>query len=260
MKIKKRNRMHCNIRSFFIITLVIFVQSGLLGCASSNVSREANDNVAVGYQNANSSIDNMGNGSVADSYGNMSQTTKGVLVGGAAGAVIGGVTTGVGALTGLASGAILGGAYGSYLDSNTTLVDQLENRGVKVMVLGDQVRLVMHSSHTFIGFTPEIRPGVYSTLDLVARFLNQYTTMSVRVAAYTNATESARISRAISKEQAESIVRYLWRKGVNTRMLTAAGMGGTNLVTENSMNLDAGWNYRLEITAEKLPITGTTLG
>lgn len=255
MKLKKLKWMQ-NIRVFLMFILAIY----LSGCASSNVSREANDNAVVGYQNATATFGGAGNGSIADSYGNMSQTTKGVMLGGAVGAAVGGATTGVGALTGLASGAILGGAYGAYLDSNISLTDQLENRGVKVMILGDQIRLVMLSATVFNAYTPEIRPGAYSTLDLVARFLNQYTTMSVRVAAYTNATGSARIAKAISKEQAESVVRYLWRRGVNTRMLTSFGMGGANLVTANSPDLDSGWNYRVEITAEKLPITGTTLG
>jgi outer membrane protein OmpA-like peptidoglycan-associated protein len=244
------------IRTVFFFSLFItfiFLQS----CASSNITREANDNVAVGYQNTKSSFEGLADSNIADSYDNLSETSKGLILGGTVGAVGGSLTSGVGLVPGLAIGAIFGGAYGAYIDSNTTLLDKLQNRGVKVIVLGDQILIVLRSNHVFNGMTPTIQPGEYATLDLVAKFLNNYTTMGVRVAGYTDDSGSERINRSLSKEQAESIVRYLWRSGVNTRMLTAAGMGGTHLVSSNSTDWRASDNYRIEITTEKLPTTGT---
>ncbi len=244
-------------RTFFFLLFLpffLFLQS----CASSNVAREANDNTVVGYQRASASIDNMGKGSMADTFGNSTQTTKGVVFGGAVGAVAGSLISGVGLLPGLAEGAVIGGAYGAYIDANTTLMDRLENRGVKVIVLGDQVMLVMHSSQLFNAMTPVIRAGEYSTLDLIAEYINGYTTMTVKIAAYTNNVGDNSVNYALSKEQAASVVRYLWQRGVNTRMLTAAGMGGTHVVEPGCPTWE-GWNYRVEITMEKLP-TENTLG
>ena len=237
-----------------LFLLCMFLQ----GCASSNVTKEANDNVAVGYQNVTSAFDNMGNGSAADSVENMSQSAKGALMGGAAGAVAGGLTSGVGLVPGLASGIILGGAYGAYIDSNTTLNDQLENRGVKVITLGDHVMVVLRSARIFNAMTPVIKPGAYPTLDSVSALINTYHTMSVRVAAYTSATGSTRINLALSKEQADAIVRYLKQRRTNTRMLSGVGMGGTSLVTDDTeANADSSLNYRVEITMENLPVSGT---
>lgn len=242
-----------NCMIIFILPIMLFLQS----CASSNVSREANDNAAVGYQNAASSVENLGDGSVADTYDNMSQSSKGAIIGGVAGAAAGGLIHGVGAIPGLAVGAILGGAYGAYIDSNTSLLDQLDNRGVKVIVLGDQVMLVLRSNRVFNAMTPQIRPGAYSTLDLVSAYLNKMTTMTIKVAAYTNTGGSERINCSLSKEQAESIVRYLWARKTNTRMLTAAGMGSADPVTKSASEWDDGWNYRVEITTQKMPTSGT---
>lgn len=238
----------------FIIFLC-FLLFLLQGCASSNVSREANDNATVGYQNASSSLGNLGNGSIADSYSNTSQAAKGALMGGVAGAVTGGLIHGVGAVPGLAVGAVLGGAYGAYIDSNTSLLDRLDNRGVKVMVLGDQIMLAIPSDHIFNSTTSVIKPGAYSTLDLVANYINSFHTMTVRVSAYTSGIGSSRVNLALSKEQAESIVRYLWQKNVNTRMMTAMGMGGTKPVVDDTAGWDNNWNYRIEITMEKMPVT-----
>lgn len=238
----------------FLFPLFLFFQ----GCASSNVAREANDNVAVGYQNATSSFENMGNGSAADTVENASQSAKGAFMGGAVGAIAGGLTTGVGVVPGLAGGAILGGAYGAYIDSNTSLTDQLENRGVKVMILGDHIMIVLRSNRIFNAMTPVIRPGAYSTLDLVSLYINSYHTMLVRVAAYTSTTGAERINLALSKEQADSLVRYLKQRATNTRMISAVGMGGVNPVTADApTDWDSSLNYRVEITMEKLPVTGT---
>ncbi len=234
---------------FFIMLLSLY------GCASSQVSREANDNTVVGYQNATSSFGSLGDGSFADSYENASQSLRGAAIGGTAGALAGGVIPGVGLVPGLASGAILGGAYGAYIDSRTSLNDQLENRGVKIIELGDNIMVVMHSNRVFNGMTAVIRPGAYTTLNLVGKYINGFRTMSVRVAAYTNSVGSDRINKALSKEQAESIVRYLWQQRINTRMITAAGMGGTNLVSSDTADWDAGMNYRIEITMVKMPIS-----
>lgn len=256
MTVKEKIRMRiCAQSTAFSILLFSFFLF-LQGCASSNVTREANDNATVGYQRSATNFGNMGNGSLGDSYGNASQTTKGVIMGGALGAIAGGVTSGVGAVPGLAEGAILGGAYGAYIDSNTTLMDKLENRGVKVIELGDNLMLVVHSSQLFNALTSVIRPGAYSTLDLIAQYINSYTTMTVKVAAYTGKGGEDAVSYALTKEQAESVVRYLWSRGVNTRLLTAAGMGCTHVVDQNSSRWE-GFNYRIEITMEKLPTEGT---
>lgn len=252
-KLKGMKQAGSSIVLFSLFFLLLFLQ----GCASSNVAREANDNAAVGYENAATSFSNLGNGSIADTYANTSQATKGAVAGGVVGAAAGSLIHGVGLVPGLAVGAILGGAYGAYIDSNVTRLDQLENRGVKMIVLGDHIMLVIPSDHLFNSMTPVIKPGAYSTLDSVAAYINTYHTMTVRVAAYTSAAGSPRVNLALSKEQAESIVRYLWEKKVNTRMMTATGMGGTNPVVDDSTGWNHNLNYRIEITMEKMPVTDT---
>lgn len=236
-------------KTFFLIPLLVLLQS----CASSNVSREAAGNVDVGYQNTVATAENIPNGSIADSYQNSSQMTKGLLFGGVAGAAVGGLTTGIGVVPGLATGAIIGGAYGAYIDANTTFADQLENRGVQMIVLGDQVLIVIQSNRLFNDNTAEIRPGAYSTLNAVAKYINSFPSESVQIAAYTNATGPERVNLALSKEQADSIERYLWQEGLNTRMVTAVGRGGSREVSPASSDWDTGDNYRIEITLERLP-------
>ncbi len=232
---------------YLILLAVIFL---LQGCAQSAVSREAASEVDKGFLN----MEGGGRSSLSGTYQNTTQTTKGIILGGAGGAVAGGLTSGVGLFPGAAGGAILGGALGAYIDHYTTLGDQLENRHVKVVILGDQIMVVIPSSEIFDGQTPYLVSSAYSTLDLVAKFISNYANMSVEVAAYTPAVGCAPINSALSREQADTIVKYLWRTGINTRLLYAVGKDGTKQVSNSTVGWNGGENYRIEITLEKLPV------
>lgn len=236
---------------FVILCAFAFV---LQGCAQSAVTRDVAGQMDVGYQNASNLVDSAANGDLSNSYQNSKQAVKGAMIGGLAGTVIGTTTTGIGAMAGLASGAVLGGAFGAYLDGYASLRDQLENRHIQVIELGDQIMIVMPSDDTFIGMTGQLKPGAYSTLDLIAKFINDNTNILVKITAYTNATGPERINRSLTQEQANSIEKYLWKRGVNTRLLVAEGRGGCGLVEQNSVDWNISQNYRVEITFEKLPV------
>lgn len=235
-------------RIFFIL-VALFVQ----GCASSDASRGASGEFQKTYQNASSAIDSDGV-SVAQSYQGSSQTTKGVLIGGATGAIVGGIASSwSGVVPGAAGGAIFGGALGAYIDSKASIADQIINRGNKVIVLGDQILIVLPSESLFLDGTSALQPYAYKTLDLVSQLISGYPNMSVKVAAYTGSNGPERISRSLTQEQANSVIKYLWHTKINTRLLYAEGGDGSKPVAE-SISDWAGANYRVEITLEKLPV------
>lgn len=225
----------------------------MYGCASSPASRTAASNVDMGVQNAKNLTSGVGNNnSLTQTYQNSSQTTKGALLGGAAGAVTGSFVSGVGTLVGTAGGAILGASYGAYIDSLTTIQDKLENRGVTVVELGDQILIIIPSSQLFTYLSSQLQPQAYSTIDLVAQYINSYTKMLVKVGGYTNDTGSSRVDLALSQQQAKTVAKTLVAYNVDARVLYAEGYGGTNLVERNSLDWDSSDNYRIEITLEKL--------
>jgi outer membrane protein OmpA-like peptidoglycan-associated protein len=191
-------------------------------------------------------------GELRDAYQNSSQLSKGALIGGTVGALAGAATSGgSGVLPGLGLGAIFGGAIGAYIDSHTTLADKLENRGVQVVQLGDQILIVIPSFIVFDYMTSRLLPGAYDTLDLVVELIGRNPNMSVKVAGYTSAVEPEDVSVMLSKQQAEKIMRYFWNRNINTRLLFAEGYGGAKLVTANTGDWGSD-NYRIEITLEKL--------
>lgn len=235
---------------FLPLTLCVISIFFLTSCASSNVSREAAANVDMGVQNAKNLGDSDAN--IADTYQNSSQAVKGAVLGGAAGAITGALSSSVGVIPGTAIGVIMGAAYGSYIDSNTTLADKLENRGVNIIELGDQILIVIPSSRLFNDTTSTIRPQAYSTLNLVAQYINSFTKMLVKVSAYTADTGVSSVDTSLSKQQAGHVAKALLAEGVDARILYAEGYGGTHLVSKNVDDWDGNDNYRIEITLEKL--------
>ncbi len=178
--------------------------------------------------------------------------------GGVAGAAVGATTSYVGVIPGTLVGALFGASYGAYIDSQASLSDQLINRGATIVELGDQIMVAIPSARLFDGMSDRIKPPAYSTMNLLATYINSHTTMLVRIAAYTDDIGSRSTNVALSRQQAQSVARYLTAKGVNTRLLYAEGYGGTNLVARNVENEDWGKsdNYRIEITMEKLQAKG----
>jgi len=232
---------------FFIVFFSCFL---LFGCASSVTQRDAASNMDKGVQNARDTFGS--SGEIAEAYQNANQATKGAVLGGAAGAVTGSLTSGLGIFPGTLIGAIMGASYGSYIDANTSLKDRLENRGATVVVLGDQILIVLPSAHIFHDLTPNIKPQAYSTLDLVVCYINSYTKMLVKIAAYTDKTGCQNVDLALSQQQADSVAKFLLASGIDARVLYAEGYGGTYLVQKSSTKWDESDNYRIEITLEKL--------
>lgn len=233
------------------LLFLIFSSVILFGCASSDVSRDVTSNIDVGVQHTKRMVDVSADGSIADSYQNASQRTKVALMGGAAGALTGWVSP-IGIFPGALIGAIIGASYGSYIDQNMSLEDQLRNRGATVVVIGDQILVMIPSSRIFDVRSPRIKQDAYSTLNLVIRYINEYTKMLVKVAAYTDVVGSRDANLSLTQEQAENVSRYLNAGGIDARILYAAGYGGTHLVQRNSYAWDGNDNFRVEITLEKL--------
>lgn len=233
--------------SFLVISCFI-----LCSCASSTVSRDAASNVDMGVQNAKNLVEGASDGDIADSYQNSSQRAKGILLGGAAGAGIGALASPIGAVGGAAVGAILGGSYGTYIDTFTSYQDQLENRGATIIVLGDQILIVLPSARIFQAMTPTIKADAYSTLKIVAAYINRYTKMLVKISAYTNAVGPSAVDLSISQQQANSVAKFLVASGLNARLTYAVGYGSTHLIQKPNCSWDDNDNYRIEITLEKL--------
>ena len=221
----------------------------LCACASSGVTDSAATQVDAAYANTNSFVGHLGDNGF-DAYPNSSSVIQGSASGMLVGATAVGLATSTygGALLGAAGGAVIGGVLGAYLNHHATLIEQLENHGAKVFVLGDQFMIVIPSIQVFREGTPTMFPRAGNTLDLVAQLINGGQTMAVNISVYSDGAVSNPVYLSITQQQADTVEKYLWSR-VNTRLLSATGAGNAKLIDQAGSPV----NSRIEITMERMP-------
>ena len=176
-----------------------------------------------------------------------SSATKGALIGAAAGVVAGLIGAGVGALA--------GGAIGNYMDrQEAELRAQLEQTGVSVTRIGDQITLNMPGNITFATNSSDISPAFYDVLGSVALVLNKYEKTIIEVAGHTDSDGSVEYNQALSERRANSVAAYLRGQGIMNQRIITVGQGELRPIADNSTAAGKQANRRVELTL--VPLTG----
>lgn len=124
----------------------------------------------------------------------------------------------------------------------SALAMKLRQQGVQVIAVGDTIAIIMPSDALFKGVSANLDHGSFHRLNLVADFLRGYSKVFVEVAGYTDNLERP----YLSSRQAASVAKYLWSKGIDSRMLYAVGYGSDYPIDQNSVSGNAK-NRRIEI-------------
>lgn len=170
------------------------------------------------------------------------------LVGAAAGAaggalILSGSSAGI-----IAAGGIAGGIIGYTLFHQKSLVKKLEYNHVQVILLGDNLTLVLPSDKFFEPNSPLINPHYNSVLDQIIVLLNKFQEYDIKVVGYTDNLGWPPRNLAMSRQQAMDIADYLWRHGLNTRLIYPTGYGAENPIASNATASGRAMNRRVEIT------------
>lgn len=189
-----------------------------------------------------------------------SSATKGALIGAAAGVVAGlisgddAVERRQRALIGAGVGALAGGAIGNYMDrQEAELRAQLEQSGVSVTRIGDQITLNMPGNITFATDSSNISPAFYDVLGSVAVVLNKYEQTIIEVAGHTDSDGSVEYNQALSVRRAEAVAAYLRGQQVLGQRIITVGQGELRPVADNSSAAGKQANRRVELTL--VPLT-----
>ncbi len=170
----------------------------------------------------------------------------GAIVGATAGALIGGNRKA--ALIGAGVGTLAGGGVGLYMDKQETeLRNRLQNSGVSVTRVGNDIILNMPSNITFDVNRSEIKPQFHEVLNSVAIVLNEYNQSIVDVIGHTDSDGPAGYNQELSEARAASVSRYLVSQLVDGRRLETNGAGETQPVAPNSTRAGKAQNRRVEI-------------
>ena len=179
-----------------------------------------------------------------------SRTTIGALTGAVAGALAGAATGKKnGALFGAAGGAAIGSGVGYYFDQQeAALRQELLNSGVQVERVSDnELQLIMAQGIGFASGKYILSSSIYSTLNGVAKILNEYPNSSLIISGYTDSVGSAESNLTLSERRAESVANYLVRQNVKSGRLSTQGYGERRPVESNMNEQGRAANRRVEI-------------
>jgi len=197
-------------------------------------------------------------------YTGEQQVSKGLLgagtgaaLGAATGAILGqntSLNTRKAMLVGAGLGALAGGGIGVYMDNQEAKLRQrLQNSGVSVTRVGDNIVLNMPSNITFDTDQSNLKPQFYDTLNSVAIVLREYDRTLVDVVGHTDSDGSSDYNLQLSQRRASAVARYLTAQQLNPNRFAVEGRGKAEPIASNATAQGKAQNRRVEITI--VPLT-----
>lgn len=119
----------------------------------------------------------------------------------------------------------------------------LNEQGIDVIKVGETRTIVIASDPLFTAKSANFNSQYANNLRIVAQLINSYDVTSVAVTAYTDQAGDA--ARALTEKQAQKVLVYLQKHGVDTRLIYAKGYGNLYPVSIDGQNTH--FNRRIEI-------------
>ncbi|MFK7902443.1 MAG: OmpA family protein [Nitratireductor sp.] len=152
------------------------------------------------------------------------------------------------ALIGAGIGGLTGGGIGLYMDrQEQELRQQLQNSGVSVSRVGNDIVLNMPSNVTFASDSSEVNSNFANVLNSVAIILNKYPQTLLDIDGHTDSSGDANYNQQLSERRAVSVGQYLQGKGTDPRRLLVVGFGETRPIASNDTEQGKSQNRRVEV-------------
>jgi outer membrane protein OmpA-like peptidoglycan-associated protein len=188
----------------------------------------------------------------------LTKTETGALIGAASGAALGALINksnrGKGALIGAVGGGLTGGAVGYYMDKQAKDLElQLQpeiQRGeitIEKRASDNALQVSMTSTTGFDNLSAVLKPGYTTTLNKIARILNQYGKTTVTVIGHTDSIGTHADNQALSEKRAQSVLDYFAGQNVNPLRLESYGRGETEPRADNNTEAGRQLNRRVEL-------------
>ncbi|MGC1854100.1 MAG: OmpA family protein [Candidatus Aquirickettsiella sp.] len=118
------------------------------------------------------------------------------------------------------------------------LLSSISNAGVRRLVVGDELRLILPNSHFFVNGTSRLKDSAYSTLSLLVTLLNQRKNLGIDVLTFTPTPDLEQETSDLAKQQALVIEDYLLNRGLNTRIIVARAWDRKDQSDERGVRFD----------------------
>lgn len=183
------------------------------------------------------------------------------IIGAAAGAVAGLITGDSSmerkkrALVGAGLGALAGAGVGTYMDrQEAKLRAELEQTGVSVTRIGDNITLNMPGNITFATDSADLNAGFFEVLNSVSLVVNEFNQTVIEVAGHTDSRGEEPYNQQLSERRASAVAAYLGTRSVRTDRVITVGMGEGRPVATNDTDAGRQQNRRVELTLVPLTV------
>ena len=204
------------------------------------------------------STNNLGDSRDLGNSREMTNTHKGAIIGTVSGAALGPVihhkNRGKGALIGAVGGGLAGTGVGYYMDQQAKdLEKQLQTeiqRGeitIERRASDDALLVSMAPSTGFDNLSSVIKPDYLSTLNKIARVLNEYGKTMMTVIGHTDSVGPNENNQRLSERRAQSVIDYFTNQNVNPIRLQSYGKGESEPRADNSTEAGRQLNRRVEL-------------
>lgn len=180
------------------------------------------------------------------------RTLQGGLAGFMGGTMVGPLTPSIPSL--MVAGTITGGVTGALIGSRKGLRKLLSYYGVRVIIIGDTVRLIIPSDYLFYPNTSEIREDRYGLLVDTLDLLYLYPNAPIKIAAFGDDTYPDAMGVRLTRHQAESVMGFFWSRGISYERMTAVGYGARGDIASNDSVLGSELNRHVDIMWDVRPI------
>lgn len=152
------------------------------------------------------------------------------------------------ALIGAGIGGLTGAGIGNYMDrQEQELRQQLQNSGVSISRVGNNIILNMPSNVTFGSDSSTVNPTFANVLNSVAIILNKYPNTLLDIDGHTDSSGDPGYNQQLSERRAVAVGQYLQGKGTDPRRLLVVGFGETRPIADNSTEQGKAQNRRVEV-------------
>lgn len=177
------------------------------------------------------------------------RTARYTAVGAGVGAAMGAVATST--VTGAGVGAAIGGAVGlvagTYRNSKSVIIRELQKQDIQYVSYGDTMSLIIPTDKYFLINSPRLREVYYPGLNNIVRLLKNYPNTPFYVAGFTDDVGTRKHQQLMSQAQADAIITFLWANGIKSYQLKAEGYGSNYAVSDNFLIHGSAQNRRVEI-------------
>jgi outer membrane protein OmpA-like peptidoglycan-associated protein len=160
------------------------------------------------------------------------------------------------ALIAAIGGALAGTAVEAYMDRHKQALDKtlaMERNANSIAIIRQDdhvLKIIMTGPTAFETGSATIKPAYISTMDKLARIVNEYRKTTLTVVGHTDNTGTTENNRKLSEARALAVGRHLRQKDVQDSRLREVGKGELEPRADNDVEEGRRLNRRVEILVE----------